>query len=594
MKMNELKDKLAEALENSDLQNLSSLSEEAMQIYPDEGFGYYYFGEKILKDANIDMPTAEWHFAKASYLEQNNTTYLKKYAQSLIELYKFDEAYNVWATVYYLDNNDNEALFGLGHYELTQKNNPSAALQYFASISTPTATTYEGMALAYLNMGDFENALGYIDYALSLGFSIEAALTKIDILNELHSYLQIPDMFQQILEVEPTNGGFLYEYAKSLFTAKDYKNADEAFQKAFEIIQKELELDSASYRPYIENCIECGKYIDALETIDKCIAKEKEADIRLHELKATALERSGDTAGALKEWDKIIGLYAFNPILQELASLEKAELLAKTGDIDAAEKTYNAIDAEIAKKPKVPQGLLNAVNYGKALIALQKDDKKNAYNLAAKCVILDNVKAKSLIKEKLMDYVKSARQEIISTNSGISKNSSHPMLKKVIGKAWAFNQFNVKAPEYIANDPEKMAEFEKSLADFQEKLGYYVIFIGEKEVYLQLPYSNPKQPVRSMVYAYEIEKEKENLLQIKLIAIDGIDSITAKLKIGSEDIVLSVAEGEIFKLSELTDLNKIPYKTQSNFVRSFGYLDVLNNFDLDKNESAVIEALLDY
>jgi tetratricopeptide (TPR) repeat protein len=593
MTMNELKDKLAEALENLDLQNLGSLSEEAMQVYPNEGFGYYYFGEKILKDANIDMPTAEWHFAKASYLEQNNITYLKKYAQSLSEQYKYDEAYNVWATVYYLDNNDNEALFGLGHYELTQKNNPSAALQYFASISNPVASTYEGMALAYLNMGDFENALGYIDYALSLGFSIEAALTKIDILNEMQSYLQIPDMFQQILEVEPTNGGFLYEYAKSLFAAKDFKNADEAFQKAFEILQKELELDSASYRPYIENCIECGKYSTALETLDKCIAQEKEADIRLHELRALVLEKSGDTAAALKEWDRIISLYAFNPILQDVASLEKAELQAKTGDIDAAEKTYNAIDTEISKKPKAPLGLQKAVNFGKSLIALQKGDKKIAYNLAAKCVIIDDEKAKSLVNEKLMDYVKSVRQEIISTNSGVSKNSSHPLLKNVIGKAWVFNQFNIKAPESIANDTEKMAEFEKSLADFQEKLGEYVIFIGEKEIYLQLPYSNPKQPVRSMVYAYEIEKEKENLLQIKLIAVDGIDSLSAKLKIGSEGLVLSLAEGEIFKLSEITNLNRISFKIQRNFYRHFGYLNPLKNFE-PIAEPEVLEALLDY
>lgn len=593
MTMNELKDRLAEALKNSDLQNLGSLSEEAMQVYPNEGFGYYYFGEKILKDANIDMPTAEWHFAKASYLEQNNITYLKKYAQSLTELYKYDEAYNVWASIYYLDNNDNEALFGLGHFELTQKNNPDAALQYFASMSAPDAAAYEGMALAYLNMGNYENALGYIDYALSLGFSIEAALTKISILNDMQSYTQIPDVFRQILEVEPTNGGFLYEYAKSLFIAKDYQNADEAFQKAFEILQKELELESASYRPYIENCIECGKYSTALETLDKCIAQEKEADIMLHELKAAALEKSGDTAAALKEWDRIISLYAFNPIMQDVASLEKAELQAKTGDIDAAEKTYNDIDAEIAKKPKAPLGLQKAVNFGKALIALQKGDKKIAYNLAAKCVTMDDEKSKSMVNEKLMDYVKSVRQEIINANSGVSNNSSHPLLKNVIGKAWIFNQFNIKAPESIANDPEKMAEFEKSLADFQEKLGEYVIFIGEKEIYLQLPYSNPKQPVRSMVYAYEIEKEKENLLQIKLIAVDGIDSLSAKLKIGTEGLVLSVAEGEIFKLSELTNLNRISFKIQRNFYRHFGYLNPLKNFEAIA-APAILEALLDY
>jgi hypothetical protein len=594
MEINELKDKLAKALENSDLQNLGTLSEEAMQVYPNEGFGYYYFGEKILKDANADMTSAEWHFAKASYLEQGNIIYLKKYAQSLTELYKFEEAYNIWATIYYLDSTDNEALFGLGHFELTQKNDPNAALQYFASMSAPTAAAYEGMAMAFLNKGDIENALGYVDYALSLEFSTEAALIKISILNDMQNYNMVPDLYQQILELEPTNGGFLYEYAKSLFNAKDFQNADEAFQKAFEILEKELELDTASYRPYIENSIECKKYSAALDTIDKCIAREKEVDILLHELKAKALEKSGNTDAALKEWDNIVGLYAFNLILQQTASLQKAELQVRIGAIDAAEKTYNAIEAEILKKPKPPMGLLKVVTYGKALIALQKGELSAAYTLAAKCVSLDDDKAKELINNSLLDYVLKIRAAILASNSNIAKNSSHPLLKKVIGKIWNFTQFKLSMPEPIANDAEKKAAFDKSVEDFQSKLPEFAMVIGEKEIFLDLPYSNPKKPIRSMVYLYEVEKEKENLLQLKLYAVDGLDEFSAKLKIEDNEIVFNPAEGEVYKLSQIADISRVHYKTQRNFYRNFGYLDITEKIGLDNNTKAAVDALLDY
>ena len=137
MELTELKNKLASALVGSDLQNLNTLSEEAMQLYPDEGFGYYYLGEKLLLEASNDMPSIEWAFAKASYLDQSNITYLKRFAKSLDEQFKYEEAANVYATIYYIDSQDDDALFGLGRHELSDiRKNPSAALQYFARIAT--------------------------------------------------------------------------------------------------------------------------------------------------------------------------------------------------------------------------------------------------------------------------------------------------------------------------------------------------------------------------------------------------------------------------------------------------------------------------
>ena len=100
MELTELKNKLASALVGSDLQNLNTLSEEAMQLYPDEGFGYYYLGEKLLLEASNDMPSIEWAFAKASYLDQSNITYLKRFAKSLDEQFKYEEAANGYATIY--------------------------------------------------------------------------------------------------------------------------------------------------------------------------------------------------------------------------------------------------------------------------------------------------------------------------------------------------------------------------------------------------------------------------------------------------------------------------------------------------------------
>jgi hypothetical protein len=97
-----------------------------------------------------------------------------------------------------------------------------------------------------------------------------------------------------------------------------------------------------------------------------------------------------------------------------------------------------------------------------------------------------------------------------------------------------------------------------------------------------------------MVYAYKVEKEKDNLLQIKMYSIDGIEEFSAKLKVDTNSIIFSINEGEVYRLNVIQDLNKISYKIQRNFVKSFGYLDILNKFGLDKNESAVIEALLDY
>jgi tetratricopeptide (TPR) repeat protein len=179
MELSELKNKLATALSESDIENLGRLSEEAMQLYPNEGFGYYYFGEKLLNEAALDMPAVEWAFAKASFLEQDNINYLKKYAQSLEDLLKFEEAGNVFASIYNINPDDQEALYGLGKYELSdERKNYSNAIYYFSKIENPSAAVYHGLALAYMGLEESDNALGMIDYALSLEFDIEAAITK--------------------------------------------------------------------------------------------------------------------------------------------------------------------------------------------------------------------------------------------------------------------------------------------------------------------------------------------------------------------------------------------------------------------------------
>lgn len=595
MEINELKNKLESALSAVDLENLNTLTEEAMQKYPEEGFGYYYFGEKLLKEASKDMPSIEWAFGKASYLEQTNLVYLKKYAESLVEQDKYDEAAKIYGNIYNLDNKDTEALFGLGRYELSEeRRNYPHALFYFSAIENPGSEVYEGMALAYAGLGDFESALGMIDYALSTNFNIETAVSKLQILEKSENYTLMPDVLEKIIELEPNNFGFQFEYALSLFKAGENENAEENFEKAFAIMPGDMEFDSNFYRPYAENAIALGKYQKAIEALDKCIENDKNLDNFIYELKAKALAGSGDLPAALKLWDKIIGLYSYNVLLQQIAKLGKTELIANSGDIDTAEKEYTALENELNKQANPPQGLIRDLSFGKALIALKKANKAEAYKYAAKCVGFDMDKAKKLISSSLLDYLIESRSNILNSKTAISNNSSHPLLKKVIGKAWVFNQFKLSAPEEVAEDAEQRAAFEKSVEDFQSKLPDFAMVIGEKEIFLDLPYTNHQKPIRNMIYLYEVEKEKENLLQIKLYAIDGLGEFTAKLKIEDNEIVFNPAEGEVYRLNQISDLKRISYKTQRNFFRQFGYLNICGKIGLDANTENAVDALLDY
>ena len=179
-------------------------------------------------------------------------------------------------------------------------------------------------------------------------------------------------------------------------------------------------------------------------------------------------------------------------------------------------------------------------------------------------------------------------------HTDITKNISNENLKKVIGKVWNFSQLKITAPEQIANDPVKKAEFEKSLEEFQSKLPEFAMVITEKDIYLDLHYSNLKNPVRNFIYLFEIDKEKDNLLQLNLYSADGFDSLSAKLKIEQDSIVFSINEGEVYKLTEIKDLNKISYKTQRNFYNHLSYLNPVSNFSTDNSSKASVEALLDY
>jgi tetratricopeptide (TPR) repeat protein len=596
MELSELKNKLATALSESDIENLGRLSEEAMQLYPNEGFGYYYFGEKLLNEAALDMPAVEWAFAKASFLEQDNINYLKKYAQSLEDLLKFEEAGNVFASIYNINPDDQEALYGLGKYELSdERKNYSNAIYYFSKIENPSAAVYHGLALAYMGLEESDNALGMIDYALSLEFDIEAAITKIQILEKNQQFILVPSVYEEILEAEPNNFGFVYEYAVALNRAKEFEKADSSFKKAFSLLPDDYPFDISIQSPFAQNCLEIGYYQEAADILKKCIANDENNDIYLKELLAKAKVGLKDFKGALSDLDEIINLYSYNPLLQQISELGKAELLISIGDFEAAEKAYDKLEKDLEKLESQAIGILQDVAYGKAVLYLASSDESKALSYAVKSYEMGSTKALDLIKTRLLSFILERRKTILENNSaGISANISNSLLQKVIGKTWVFNQLKLNTPPQFANDPEMIKQFEDSVDNFQSTLPEFVMFIGEKEIYLNIPFSNPEKPVRSMVYAYKVEKEKDNLLQIKMYSIDGIDEFSAKLKVDTNSIIFSINEGEVYRLNVIQDLNKISYKIQRNFVKSFGYLDILNKFGLDKNESAVIEALLDY
>ncbi len=58
--------------------------------------------------------------------------------------------------------------------------------------------------------------------------------------------------------------------------------------------------------------------------------------------------------------------------------------------------------------------------------------------------------------------------------------------------------------------------------------------------------------------------------------------------------MFSAIENEVFRLEEAENIAKLSYKLQRNFVDSFGYLDLIRNFELDNKTKTALDAMLDY
>lgn len=594
MNLQELIKELEQAYSNQQLDILKAKATEAVQNFPEESVGYFYTAESIVMENEKQYKDAEWYYAMAVYYQQENEKFLEKYANNLYLSEKWEEGKQIWANLYHVNPNSKTALFGLGQYELEVNRNPETALSYFAAISEPDLDCYEAFALTYSALEQFETALGYIDYVLNHEFSINRALTKLEILQKTQNHSLIPLVYEQILQVEPDNMGFLYEYAVALKDNKEYSLAQTIFERAFTLLEKN-EVQPQIYIPYIENSLLSEQPDKALSLVENILPQiDQESKVNFLEFKAEALASLNRVDEAVSLWNEVVKSYDYNPLLSKMAQFKKLQMLLSKGQTAVAESELISMEKEMIEKGIKAKGLMKELYTSLAYLQLQKNNQDAAYFYAEKAITLGAENMKLWVKKHLNPYLKSVYLKKRDELGAQNKNANHPYLKQIINHVCQFEKFVIPVPKEISTDPEAVKRFDEGLKEFQKNVQNHAMLFTETEVFLNLPYLNPQHPTQSTVYFYEVEKEKANLMQLKLTRFDKDEVKTAKLKVEGEELVFSIDESEVYVLKVKEKSASMHWKVQRNFFQKFAHLNPTTNFNQDENTVQILELLLDY
>lgn len=180
------------------------------------------------------------------------------------------------------------------------------------------------------------------------------------------------DLFKYCLEIDSTNANVLYELG-NYFTALNDKN------RAINYYRKAVtnDIDNYFYRfAYAMMCLELKQYSDAIESLDKLIAKEPD-NTELYIYLSEANRLDGNLEGAISALDRLEQLVGLN----EKISLHKFQLYTMLKQED---KAFSEIQKHIDKSP-------NELKYQILLgdLYLQAGKKNEAYMVYSKAKSID-------------------------------------------------------------------------------------------------------------------------------------------------------------------------------------------------------------
>jgi tetratricopeptide (TPR) repeat protein len=573
MQQPEIMAALDHALKVKDVAQIETLAKEAIEKFPEEAFGYAYWGEAfLLSDAPI-YSQVESCFSTALSIDSSNIDYWSKYAYAQEQNGVFEKAAGAYGNILNLDSENIQALISLGLYETRYTKAFDNALEFFNAalrIDGTNVQTFIYRAEAYAGQENYEAALVDLDYALFDFFDHAAIALKIDICKKLQKYDEVENLYNSLISDTPDNFAYLYDYGVFLSERGNYIEAEDYLSKALDIYILSQDFSTIVYLPYAKVLNFNQKYAEALAVCDDCIINAEKEDMELYLLRSEIKTALKDFDGAMSDINTVMKLSGSDDFFKDIMREPKAIILLEMGKVDMAKKEFTLL----SQNPM----LYELGQYGLALVELKENNFPQAYAHALNAKNKRHPKAASLLKTKFAAYLANLKQTLLANAAAdFEKNMASPALNLAFNQYWVFDSLK---STFLQNLPEEakavIENINKTFAtaliyiDNQDFIMSFAegIFINGSNDFIAQHIPTGKE-LKAADFIYKVEKEKEGLVQVRLISLDATSEDTIlKLKIDKNTLIVSKKEGEFLKFKRVP-LSAVSTEAKSLFKANF-------------------------
>jgi tetratricopeptide (TPR) repeat protein len=240
----ELLEDILDALEDGDYEEAEDLADEAIEAFPQEAFGYYYVGEAMFLQGDID--DAVEYYQQAIERAADNPDYKARLALMYAKLDEEEKAKQIYKSILDVHGDHVDTLVAMGVYA-SNENAPKEALGYLdraLDVAPDYDVAYKIRAIVHTSLGNYEEALEDVAKALeSNPDDRELWLQRINLHNVSEDTAATEQAFKDWISQDSNDADRYKKQAEFYAEQGNYKAAEAAYTQA---IEKELYGDLAA------------------------------------------------------------------------------------------------------------------------------------------------------------------------------------------------------------------------------------------------------------------------------------------------------------------------------------------------------------
>jgi tetratricopeptide (TPR) repeat protein len=162
----ELLEDILDALEDGDYEEAEDLADEAIEAFPQEAFGYYYVGEAMFLQGDVE--DAVEYYQQAIEKASDNPDYKARLALMYAKLNEEEKAKQIYKSILDLHGDHVDSLVAMGVYA-SNENALEEALTYLdkaLEVASDYDIAYRIRAIVHTSLGNYSDALEDVQKAL--------------------------------------------------------------------------------------------------------------------------------------------------------------------------------------------------------------------------------------------------------------------------------------------------------------------------------------------------------------------------------------------------------------------------------------------